>query len=245
MTPDDLKEALRLHAAWLADEDDGVRANLRRANLRRADLSDANLWRADLSDANLSDANLSDANLRRANLSDADLSDANLRRANLSDADLWRADLSDANLWRANLSGANLSGANLSGANLSDANLSDANLWRANLRRAYGLIYQIAAGDLIGWKKLSGGVIAELLIPFRARRTATPVGRKCRAELAVVKALLDPDGEPVERAYDRLSGTLRYEVGKEVWPDSYDDDFRVECTHGIHFFQTREEAEAW
>ena len=79
---------------------------LRRADLRRADLSDA-----DLSGADLSDADLSGANLRRA-----DLSGANLRRANLSDADLRRANLSDADLSGANLRRANLSDADLSGS---------------------------------------------------------------------------------------------------------------------------------
>ncbi len=36
-----------------------------------------------------------------------------------------------------------------------------------------------------------------------------------------------------------------YEEGKEVRADSYDDDWRVECSHGIHWFLTRKEAEDW
>ena len=101
-----ISEKIELHRKWLRGESDGVKADLRRADLsgadlRRADLSGADLRRADLSDADLSDANLSDANL----------SGADLRRADLSDADLSDADLSDANLSDANLSGADLSGA--------------------------------------------------------------------------------------------------------------------------------------
>ena len=34
-----------------------------------------------------------------------------------------------------------------------------------------------------------------------------------------------------------------YEVGKEVVADSFDDDRWNECSHGIHFFITRNEAE--
>jgi hypothetical protein len=36
-----------------------------------------------------------------------------------------------------------------------------------------------------------------------------------------------------------------YKTGCEVFPDSFDPDPRVECSHGIHFFITREEAEAY
>jgi len=34
-----------------------------------------------------------------------------------------------------------------------------------------------------------------------------------------------------------------YKVGETVKPDSFDDNPFVECTHGIHFFITRQEAE--
>jgi hypothetical protein len=78
MTPEAIKETLRLHKLWLADDPNGNRANLSGANLY-----DANLYRANLSGANLSDANLSDAYLYRADLSGANLYDANLFGADL------------------------------------------------------------------------------------------------------------------------------------------------------------------
>jgi hypothetical protein len=108
MTPDEIKVVLDLHGKWLRDEDGGVRADLRRANLIGADLRRANLRRANLSRAYLSHANLSRAYLRYANLSRA-----NLRGAYLSDADLIGADLSGADLRGADLSRANLIGAYL------------------------------------------------------------------------------------------------------------------------------------
>jgi hypothetical protein len=43
MTPEQLTEILRLHKAWLNDEPNGVRANLRGANLGWADLRGADL----------------------------------------------------------------------------------------------------------------------------------------------------------------------------------------------------------
>jgi hypothetical protein len=159
-----------------------------------------------------------------------------------------RADLSGADLSGANLSGADLSGANLSGANLSGADLSGADLFRADLSGAdlSGAInipaFQICSGDLIVWKKIQGKLVT-LLIPVDAKRTASLVGRKCRAEYAVVK-WIEGNNPVTSNGCDNGVNTV-YKVGETVTPDSYDDDIRVECSHGIHFFQTRKEAEEW
>jgi hypothetical protein len=53
-TKQELDEILRLHKLWLENNKDGVRADLRSANLSWADLRSANLRSADLSSANLS-----------------------------------------------------------------------------------------------------------------------------------------------------------------------------------------------
>jgi hypothetical protein len=131
VTATELQEALRLHLLWLDDDPEGVRANLREANLREADLSGANLRGADLREANLSWADLRGADLREANLRWADLRRADLSWADLRRADLRRADLRGANLREVDLSEADLRGADLRGANLSGANLSGANLSEA------------------------------------------------------------------------------------------------------------------
>jgi len=113
MNQQEIKKVLELHAKFLNNETEGVRANLSGANLSGANLSGANLSEANLSGANLSGANLSGANFRWANLSRANLRWANLRWANLSGANLrW------ANLSRADLRGANLKCANLDFASI-------------------------------------------------------------------------------------------------------------------------------
>ena len=83
MTPEALKETIRLHGLWLAEDAAGARANLQGANLYGADLRGADLSGANLRGANLYGANLYGADLRRANLSGANLSGADLRRADL------------------------------------------------------------------------------------------------------------------------------------------------------------------
>lgn len=39
--------------------------------------------------------------------------------------------------------------------------------------------------------------------------------------------------------------TCIYKVGEMVYPDSFDDNRFNECSHGIHFFIDRGEAERW
>jgi len=186
--------------------------------------------------ANLRGAYLRDANLQDADLEDANLEGANLRYANLQDAYLRYANLRDANLRYANLRDANLRYANLRYANLRDAYLWDADLEGADLEGAKLPHFQIPDGTLVGWKKIKGCIV-ELLIPGHARRTASLVGRKCRCEMALVRR--------IEGAEELSSRGVTYREGQEVWPDAYNDDPRVECTNGIHFFLTRAEAEEW
>lgn len=105
------KLILQRHAAWLADEAGGKKADLCDANLCNANLRDANLCNANLHDANLCEANLGWANLGWANLGGANLHGANLCNANLRDANLCNANLCNADLYGANLHGAKLYGA--------------------------------------------------------------------------------------------------------------------------------------
>ena len=127
---------------------------------------------------------------------------------------------------RAVLTGAVLTGADLGGAVLRDAVLRDAVLPAFQIPQE---------GELIVWKAVGGGV-CKLRIPPDAKRTASLVGRKCRAEWAEV---LEGGGPGLHNP------SVMYRAGETARPDKYDDDIRVECTHGIHFFQTREEAEAY
>ena len=198
----------------------------------------ANLADANLVGANLADANLARANLARANLVGADLMDANLADANLVGANLVGANLADANLARANLARANLARANLAGAYLADAYLADAYLARAkNIKLPAFQIPQ--EGELIVYKKLHNGAVCKLRIPPESRRTASVVGRKCRAEFAEV---IEGEGKSWRTDGDHV---IDYAPGTVVNADKYDDNPLVECAGGIHFFLTREEAEVW
>jgi len=212
-TSEELKRILEEHRKWVLGEGGS-----------RADLSGANLIGADLSRADLSRAALSRANLIGANLSGADLSRAYLIGAYLIGAYLSRADLS----------GAYLSGADLSGAITDDKT------------KLLPFLIVPETGDFEVWKKLQNDFIAHLLIPRKAKRVSCPTGRKCRAEYAKTLHIWDAKGKSVKSGISKGMGggqPLTYKVGEITRPDSYDPDWRIECSHGIHFFITRREAE--
>ena len=117
-----------------------------------------------------------------------------------------------------------------------NADLQNADLQHANLQYAKLPHFQLPEGTLIVYKKVDRCIVT-LRIAEKTKRTASLVGRKCRASKAFVVA--------IEGATSAITRDLEYVVGKTVRPDSYNGDIRVECTHGIHFFLTRAEAKEW
>ena len=231
ITSEDLNRILEDHSKWLKSSgNDGIQA--------------------DLAMANLSGANLSGANLRGANLVGADLAIANLYEANLRGANLYGANLREANLREANLSGANLRGANLYGANLRGANLSGANLRGANLVGA-DINMSIACpeeGSFIGFKKASDKnneieYIVKLEIPEDALRSSA-TSRKCRCSKAKVLSITNLDGTDADTdvAYSSHDPSFIYKIGEIAEVADFDTDRWNECSTGIHFFITRQEA---
>ena len=160
---------------------------------------------------------------------------ANLTGANLSGADLRDANLSGADLSGANLFGAYLTYANLTGADLRDADLTGAKNYQLSLAKTRIL----PEGSIIGWKKCRDGVLVKLRIPEEAKRSHA-WGRKCRAEFADVVEIIGGS-----EAHSTYNHTFTYTVGTRVYPDNWDDNWQKECAYGIHFFITREEAEAY
>jgi hypothetical protein len=216
MKQEELNQILNEHKLWLRREG-GKRADLSGAYLSGADLRSADLRSADLSGANLSGADLSGADLRSA-----DLSGANLRSADLRSADLRSADLS----------GAYLSGAYLSGA-YADENTS-----------MYWMVCP-ETGSFVAYKKAwSNGnpVVVTLQIPEDAKRSSATT-RKCRCDKAVVLEITDCSGVTnYDRANSSFDRTFMYLIGESVAVDNFDENRWNECSTGIHFFITRQEA---
>ena len=141
---------------------------------------------------------------------------------------------------RANLRGADLSCANLSCANLSGAENVNEVDW--NHMTAFYAICCPESGAFIGWKKC-GKYIVKLRITEDAMRSSA-TSRKCRCSKAEVLAIENMDGTPSEEtetasSYDK---SFVYRIGETVEVKDFDTDRWRECSTGIHFFITRDEA---
>ena len=246
----ELNKILSNHKLWLMDESNGIRADLsgvdlEYADLDGADLGDANLSGADLRGADLKSANLWYADLRGADLRDASLGCADLGYADLGGANLGGADLSGADLRDADLRGANLGGADLSGADLRDADLRGANLWSTDLSCVKNIFFPMACpekGSFIAFKK-AGCYIIELFIPSNAKRCSA-TSRKCRCSKAKVISITTPSGDKtnITEVHSNYDPNFIYKLGEYVEVKNFDDNRWNECSTGIHFFITRQEA---
>ena len=246
----ELNKILSNHKLWLMDESNGIRADLSGVDLEYADLDGA-----DLRDANLSGADLRGADLRSANLWYADLRGSDLRDASLGCADLGYADLGGANLSGADLDGADLRDADLRGANLGHANLYDAdfsgadlggaNLWSTDISCVKNIFFPMACpekGSFIAFKK-AGFYIIELFIPSNAKRCSA-TSRKCRCSKAKVISITTPSGDKtnITEVHSNYDPNFIYKLGEYVEVKNFDDNRWNECSTGIHFFITRQEA---
>lgn len=218
-------------------------ANLRGANLRYANLKYANLRGADLRNADLSFVNLKIANLNKAYLSSANLCEANLKCANLINAKLRYANLSEANLICVDLTDADLTRADLSYANLMGANLQLAILDNViyNECTSFFALQCPEKGSFIGYKKARGKIV-ELLITEDAKRSNATT-RKCRCSKAKVLSISNEENtKKYEKVHSDFDYSFIYKVGEIVEVKDFDEDRWEECSTGIHFFLTRDEA---
>ena len=145
-----------------------------------------------------------------------------------------RADLSGSNLRGSDLSGSNLSGSDLRGSDLSGS--------RYDERTSFFALQCPEEGEFIAFKKASNKIV-KLRIPAEARRSSATT-RKCRSEFADVLEILNTDKSKadVSEVPSNYDCDVIYKVGERVTADSWDDDRWNECSHGIHFFITFDEA---
>ena len=160
---------------------------------------------------------------------------ADLTCVDLIGVDLIGADLRFAILYGANLTSANLTSANLYGANLSYSDLTNTILDEKEQCRK-GIVL---TEPMIGYKKSDEYKIITLEMPIgskvfsinnKKRRT-----NKCK--------VIDMQGETeLSSWYDN---DFKYHVGDEIEITDFDERYNAECSTGIHFFLTREEAEKY
>jgi hypothetical protein len=102
-----------------------------------------------------------------------------------------------------------------------------------------------APRDLTVYKKLWGNSIATLRIP-KGTQMQSLSGYKFRAEKAVVLKIRDSAGKPVETGVSEYDRNFEYVVGRTVEPSGspYNSSL-TECSSGIHFFLSPEDAQSY
>ena len=101
-------------------------------------------------------------------------------------------------------------------------------------------------GSFIGYKKCRDDLIVELEIPEDALRSSATT-RKCRCSKAKVLSITNLDGSKSKctEATSKRDSSFVYKVGEIVEVPDFDTNRFNECSTGIHFFVTREEAEKY
>lgn len=147
-----------------------------------------------------------------------------------------RADLSNADLKYVNLRGTDLRCADLSGANLCYAKLETTILDEEEQIRK-GIVLK---DQMIGYKKCREDIIVTLEIP-KGAIVFSINNEKCRTNKAKVIDISDNN----KIAYSIYDNDFKYEIGKEIEAEDFNMQYNRECTTGIHFYRTEEEAENW
>lgn len=85
--------------------------------------------------------------------------------------------------------------------------------------------------------------IVELEVPADAKRLNSGFSNKCRCDKALVKRITSlTDGTDYQEAVSDYGGSTVYRVGEMVFPDEFSENPFDDCTHGIHFYMSREAA---
>ena len=220
-------------------------AVFRWVNFRGADFLCVDFHGADFNGANFRcvdfyGADFSGADFRWVNFSGANFNGADFRWAKFHGADFRCVDFSGANFNGANFSCSKFHGADFYDSSFRGADFSDVDFNGADFYGTALCMQCPSEGSFIGWKKVNGALIKLQITPNAKRSSATT--HKCRCSEALV---LEIDGGAMQQITRNSYAPITYKVGELVHPDSFDDDRWNECSHGIHFFISRHNAEEY
>ena len=217
ITTEELMEKIAEHQKWLRDKTTG----------KSLDASFLDFSDVDFSKIDFRGANFYGADLIGADFHDTDFHDADFHGANFNGADFHDADFIGADFYGADFIGANNINEVISFANISNTALC---------------IQCPEEGSFIGFKKAVGGIV-KLRVTESAKRSSATT-HKCRCSEAEVLEIQNMDGTKSERTSVSSKYDLNfiYSVGAIVSVPDFDDYRWNECTRGIHFFLSRQEA---
>lgn len=226
-----------------------IRVNLQGTTFNRLDLHNAHFLECDMQNTYFTQCYMDQVWLRNLSAESAIFDMCNFVGAKFVNVIMRRAyftgtDLRDSKFTKCDVEFAYFNSAVLTGTTFSLTNIEKA--YKDYL--TVGL-HPAPEGDLIGYGK-KGDYIVTLLIPKEARRSCA-TSRKYRAEYVKVLSIETLFGTPGPSAITNQYCTeghtksVRYAVGEYAYPDTWDENRWNECSNGIHFWLTKEEARQW
>lgn len=219
------------------------------ASFKNTYINKANFWHASFENTSFSETEIHNTQFRHVRF----------QEAQLSDVSLWRCDFYDAKFMRSTLSCASFKGSNLRHVDFYQSYLTKIDFCAANLAGAslgHAIIQDCTydettsffalqcpeTGSFIGYK-YAEGYIVKLQIPAKAKRSSA-TSRKCRCSEAKVLGIYRQNGKkaPINIVHSSYDCYFNYIVGKTVHVENFDENRWNECSTGIHFFLTFEEA---
>jgi hypothetical protein len=245
--------------------------HLRNADLTEMDLSGLNLYEIDLSGTNFSNTKMVNASLVGCNLTNAQfyraiIVNTNFHRTNLTEAGFNRSTLINV-CFDSVTTDVNTSMEEVRALNsLIDTKLPNDEIKAVNAKQAF----IPSEGSFVAWKAAqtrfeygrNRKILVKLLIPEDAERVSArgTTVRKCRVSKALVLGFYELDGTgsiiteatPMTHNYGHIvkpDGEYFnwytdpfYVLNQVSVPDEFDPNPNAECSNGINFFLTQDEA---
>lgn len=218
-----------------------------RAPGERLDLSDCGFRDMDLTGYDLSNGDFTLCSFQNVILNGVDFHGSSVENALFDGCPMHGADFHGANMKTASfrycdmgecdIRGADLFGAVLEYADLTDIVSDEGTQWFR--------LHCPETGAFLGYKKCVNDRMVQLLIPADAKRTSATLP-SCRCSRAKVLTIKSFDfQENFDEAWSLVDENFVYKRGQWVEVKDFNEDRWQDSTTGIHFWMTREEAEAY
>lgn len=221
----------------LKNRKEGERLKFREYELEPGDLTGTDLSNIDFTLSSFENVKLDQVNFKGSSVENALFDGCSMEGADFENANMKTASFRFCNMKNCNIKGANLYGAVLENADLTDIKSDENTQWFR--------LHCPEKGAFLGYKKCVNNRMVQLLIPADALRTSATLP-SCRCSKAKVLTIKSFDfKENFDEAWSLVDENFEYKRGEWVEVKDFNKDRWMDSTTGIHFWMTREEAEAY
>lgn len=246
---EELDKMIDEHEMWLENPEKGNRLILDKYDLSSLNIENRNLKRVMFCNCNMNKMRISHCDMSLTYFSSSNMGRIFFENCNFLDMDFIENNLRGARFFKSKLDNVDLMNSNLSNAKIRDCELKNI---RVNSYTSFYSLQCPEEGSFIGFKKASilevSGEIIEVIVKLQItedslRSSAT--SRKCRCSKAKVLSISYLDGTECPKgtiAHSQYDSDFIYKIGDILEIKNFDENRWEECSTGIHFFITREEA---